>query len=92
MSVNDDAGKWVGLTIAPSGREVTVGDLRITATLGTYPQVIVASAPHPAVLVIGLLIFLGGIGAAFVPPKPRARPAAPAAEPERGTVGAGSGK
>jgi hypothetical protein len=92
LSVNDDSGKSVGLSIAPSGREVAVGDLRITATLGTYPQMIVASAPPPAVLVIGLLIFIGGVGAAFVPPKPRPRAAAPAAEPERGPVGAGHGR
>jgi hypothetical protein len=80
LSVNDDSGKSVGLTIAPSGREVTVGDLKITATLGTFPRMIVASAPHPVLLVTGLLLFLGGIGAALVPsnrrtPDIRERPA-----------------
>jgi hypothetical protein len=69
LSVNDDNGKSVGLTIVPSGRDVTIGDLHVTATLGTFPQLVVAAAPHPAVLIIGLLLFLGGVGAAFVPPK-----------------------
>jgi hypothetical protein len=73
LSVNDDNGKSVGLTIAPSGRDVAIGDLHITATLGTFPQFVVASAPHPAVLVIGLLIFIGGVGWSFVPPN-RAKP------------------
>jgi hypothetical protein len=80
LSVNDDNGKSVGLTIVPSGRDVAIGDLHITATLGTFPQLLVASVPHPAVLIIGLLIFVAGIGAALVPPR-------------RGkTIGAATGK
>jgi hypothetical protein len=69
LSVNDDNGKSVGLTIVPSGRDVAVGDLHVTATLGSFPQLVVASAPHPAVLIIGLLVFIGGVGAAVVRPK-----------------------
>jgi hypothetical protein len=69
LSVNDDNGKSVGLTIVPSGRDVAIGDLHITATLGTFPQLVVASAPHPAVLVVGLLMFIGGVGWSFVPPR-----------------------
>ena len=65
ISVNADSGKTVGLTIAPSDREVTVGDLRITATIGTYPEISIASAPHPLALAIGLLMFLGGSLAAL---------------------------
>lgn len=72
LSVNDESGKSVGLTIAPSGREVTVGDLHITATLGTFPRLIVASAPHPALLALGLVVFIAGIAAALVRPKRRA--------------------
>jgi hypothetical protein len=68
LSVNDDAGKTVGLTIVPSGRPVAIGDLHITATLGSYPQVVVASAPHPILLALGLLLFVGGLGAALVRP------------------------
>jgi hypothetical protein len=68
LSVNDDAGKSVGLTIAPSGREVAIGGIRITATLGAFPQVIIASAPPPALLVIGLLVFLAGVGWSFAQP------------------------
>lgn len=80
LSVNDDSGKAIGLTIAPSGREAAVGDLHVTATLGTFPQLIVASAPHPALLIIGLLIFIGGVGAAFVIPGGRKPLGLPATE------------
>lgn len=80
LSVNDDAGKTIGLTIAPSGRDVAIGDLHITATLGTFPQLVVASAPHPALLVIGLLVFIGGVGAALVPPRRRKPLGVPASQ------------
>ena len=79
LSVNDDNGKTVGLSIVPSGRDVVVGDLHVTATLGTFPQLVVASAPHPAVLIIGLLVFVGGVGAAFVRPKSNRAARIPAA-------------
>ncbi|GAC1406349.1 MAG: hypothetical protein NVSMB64_11940 [Candidatus Velthaea sp.] len=65
LSVNEDNGKTVGLTIAPSGREVSVGGVKIVATLGSYPVLMVASAPHPAVLIGGILLFLGAVLAAF---------------------------
>jgi hypothetical protein len=29
---------------------------------------VVASAPHPALLIAGLVLFIGGLGAAFVRP------------------------
>jgi hypothetical protein len=80
LSVNDDTGKTVGLTIAPSDREVAVGGLRITATLGTFPQLMAASAPHPLLLCAGLLVFIAGVGASFVPPSGRKPVGVPAAE------------
>jgi hypothetical protein len=80
LSVNDDAGKTIGLTIAPSGRAVAIGDLHLTATLGTYPQLVVASAPPPVLLVVGLLIFFGGVIAAFVRPDRRKSVGVPAAQ------------
>ncbi len=80
LSVNDDGGRSVGLTIAPSGHEVAIGDLRITATLGSYPQVVIAAAPEPAALVIGVAIFLGGVGAAVVRPNRRTSLGVPAAD------------
>lgn len=73
ISVNDDAGKTIGLTIAPSAKTVAIGGLQITATLGTFPELLVAAAPHPALLISGLLVFVGGLAAAFVRP-PRATP------------------
>jgi hypothetical protein len=80
LSVNDDSGKSVGLTIVPSGRDVAIGDLHITATLGTFPQLVAASAPSPVLLIIGLLVFIGGVGAAFVPPSRGRAVGLPAAE------------
>ncbi|GAC1415107.1 MAG: hypothetical protein NVSMB5_03900 [Candidatus Velthaea sp.] len=65
LSMNEDGGKTVGLSIAPSGREVSIGGVKITATLGSYPVLMVASAPHPAVLIGGMLLFLGALVAAF---------------------------
>jgi hypothetical protein len=60
VSVSDEAGKELGLTIAPSGREIAVADLRLTITMGTYPILIAAAAPQPLVTIAGLIVFLGG--------------------------------
>ncbi len=65
VSVNDDSGQTVGLTIVPSNREITVGGFRLTATLGAYPRVVVASAPHPAFIIGGIGLFLIGVIASF---------------------------
>ncbi len=58
LSVADDAGNERGLTIAASGRETTVGGLRLTITLGRYPVLQVASAPQPAVTITGSVLFV----------------------------------
>jgi hypothetical protein len=59
VSVSDDRGSQLGLTLAPSGREVTIAGLHITMTMGTYPILIAASAPQPFVVIAGLVLFLG---------------------------------
>jgi hypothetical protein len=61
ISLSDDAGNSVGLNILRSGHETTLDRMRIDATLGTYPDVIVAAAPYPAVLIIGCVVFAGGL-------------------------------
>ena len=71
LSVADDAGNARGLTIAPSGRESVVDTLRVTATLGRYPVLLIASGPQPAVVVAGLIVFLFGCAWAVLRPNPR---------------------
>ncbi|MFN2460215.1 MAG: hypothetical protein ABR591_05965 [Candidatus Velthaea sp.] len=73
LSVNDDAGKQLAISVALSGREVETANVRVTATAGTYPQLAVAAAPHPALLLGGLLIFAGGAGAALLNTARRSR-------------------
>jgi hypothetical protein len=65
LSVSDDRGAQLGLTIAPSGREVAIADLRVTLAMGTYPILVAASAPQPFVVLGGLALFLGGCIAAL---------------------------
>ena len=46
FAVRNDAGHTVsgGIGFAPSGGETSVGELHLRATIGTYPQLLVASA------------------------------------------------
>jgi hypothetical protein len=60
LSVADDAGNSRGLTIAGSGVPVGVGGLEVTVSLGTYPVLVIASAPQPIVTLAGIAIFLAG--------------------------------
>lgn len=64
LSVADDRGAQLGLTIAPSGREVAISGLRLTITMGTYPTLVVAAAPQPFVVIAGTTLFvLAGVWA-----------------------------
>jgi hypothetical protein len=58
LTVADDAGKSLGITMAPSGRTVAIAGLHVTVTLGTYPVLQLASAPQPLVTLGGILLFL----------------------------------
>ncbi len=58
LSIADDAGNTRGLTIAASGMPATVGGINLTVTLGMYPVLVIASAPQPALMLGGILIFL----------------------------------
>ena len=81
FAVDDDAGKTLGIAIGTSGTIVDVGGLHLRASIGTYPALVVASAPTPIALIAGLVIFLGGlIWAAFaLPPRAAFRQAQPTA-------------
>ncbi len=68
LSVSDDAGKQIGITMAASGSDVSIGGMHVTVTLGTYPVLQLASAPQPVAVVAGLIVcLLAGLWA-FVPP------------------------
>ncbi|MBV9647541.1 MAG: hypothetical protein JO043_08765 [Candidatus Eremiobacteraeota bacterium] len=55
FSVRDDASHNVahGIGFAPSGGDAEVGGLRLHVTIGTYPRLVVASAPLPIALWFG---------------------------------------
>lgn len=75
LSVADDAGAALGVTIAPSGREVAVAGVRLTIVMGTYPVLVVASAPQPFVVLAGLVVSVAcAIWAASPVPPGLARP------------------
>ncbi len=58
LSIADDNGNARGLTIAASGLPVNVADLKLTITLGTYPVLVIASAPQPVAMLTGIAIFV----------------------------------
>ncbi len=62
--VDDDAGHVVahGIAAARSGQTMTLGGLRLRATLGTYPALVVASIPAPVGLWLGLALLLAALG------------------------------
>ena len=60
LAASDDAGKDRGLTIASSGTPVALAGLDLTLTMGSYPELLVASAPQPFAFLGGLAIFVAG--------------------------------
>jgi hypothetical protein len=66
LSASDDSGAQQGITMASSGAETTIGGLRVTVTLGTYPVLEVAAAPQPYVAAGGVLLFIGSSGWALL--------------------------
>jgi hypothetical protein len=60
-AVDDEHNTSLGLTIDPDGREVFVAGLRLRATIGSYPTLVVASAPEPFALSAGVGLFIAGL-------------------------------
>ena len=58
----------LGIGVAASGVETEIGGVRLRATLGTYPQLVIASAPHPYALILGLLLIVVGLAGSFLEP------------------------
>jgi hypothetical protein len=61
FAVDDDRGQSHGITIDPDGAEVPIAGMRLRATIGSYPALVVASAPQPLALAGGIALFLAGI-------------------------------
>ena len=70
------SNRSLGIAIAPSGSAITIGGIVLHTAVGSYPRLIVASAPEPDALGFGLLLFVLGLASAgyvmvkrmFVPP------------------------
>jgi len=61
LSAADDAGRPLGIALAPSGRTVDIAGMRVRAGVGTYPVLEVASAPSPWLLYPAALLFVAGV-------------------------------
>ena len=70
LSMTDDAGAQVGITIAYGGRETQLGGVRIRATLGRYPALAIASVPPAWALALGIAALAAGLAWAALPPRP----------------------
>jgi hypothetical protein len=57
-----DNGSELGMAVAESAHPVSLGNVRLQATIGTYPQLSIASAPPLAASGIGLAVFVAGLG------------------------------
>jgi hypothetical protein len=58
----------LGIGVAASGVQTEIGGVRLVATLGTYPQLVIASAPHPYVLILGLFLIVVGLAGSSLQP------------------------
>lgn len=67
FAVEDDAGRAMpgGIAFGEDGREVTLGGVRLKATLGTYPELVISAVPAPLALWLGGLAIAGGLFYAF---------------------------
>jgi hypothetical protein len=77
----DDRGAQLGITFAPSGKDVTIAGVRVRATLGTYPALAIAAAPPAWALVAGIALFVAGIGWSAARRRERGTP--PSTQPQR---------
>jgi hypothetical protein len=73
LTASDDVGRPLGITLASSGQTVSIGGLRVRVTLGTYPALAIASAPPAWALVLGIALFLTGLGWSALRPRGAAR-------------------
>lgn len=57
-------GRPLGIILGASGAPVRLAGVRLRAVLGSYPALVIASAPHPYALAAGIALFVLGVGAA----------------------------
>lgn len=67
LTVADDAGKPLGITLAGAGQDASIAGLRVRATLGAYPALAVAAAPPTWALVAAVVLFVLGLGWSVLP-------------------------
>ncbi len=79
FAVDDDNGQLVpgGIGFAQGDRTLELGGVRLRATVGTYPILVISAIPAPAALWLGGACFLGGLLFAYLP-RGRGRSLAPA--------------
>ena len=61
FTIDDQADRPLGIAITPDGREVDAGGIRLRATIGTYPALVISSAPYPLALAAGGAVALAGL-------------------------------
>jgi hypothetical protein len=68
FAVDDDNGRLVpgGIGFAAAGHEVLLGGLRLRATLGTYPALVISAVPLPLAIGIGFALVAFGLAYAAV--------------------------
>jgi hypothetical protein len=74
----------VGIGVAASGGFTDIGGVRLHATLGRYPRLVVASTPQPLALIFGLVLFAVGFLASLLQPDNRAMRESESHEEEHG--------
>ena len=89
LTVADDAGKPLGITLAASGQNVVLGGVRVRATLGTYPALAIAAAPAAWALVTGVVLFVAGIAWSMLRPRVGAAGTGAQSQPQGAGVGLG---
>ena len=68
FAVDDDNGRPIpgGIGFAASGREVTLGGLRLRASAGAYPALEVSAVPLPLALWFGAAFLVAGLAYAYL--------------------------
>ncbi|MGH7708807.1 MAG: hypothetical protein ACREQ5_31005, partial [Candidatus Dormibacteria bacterium] len=73
FAVDDQRSQRVlpgGIGFAASGETVALGGLRLRATLGSYPALVVSAAPYPPALGLGIALVLAGLIATAIGLRP----------------------
>ena len=63
FAVSDNADRQIsnGIGLVPSGDRRVIGGLLLGAMVGTYPAIVLASAPYLPVMILGFVVLVGGV-------------------------------